>query len=192
MKTLFHKKQKGLTLIELIAGLAIVAAVIIGALSLFGNANSGQKSGQIVTDSVAMRTAIRHLFSATGNYVGASGATGPSVSVNDVLAKSSKVPSNIRVTGTNPAVFSHAFNGTITTAIMGTYFYITYNNIPQDACINILTGSSGWPRITVGATAPTGVAQAPGTNVLATPINAVAAEAACTSPDNNIINFVSN
>lgn len=187
MKTLFHKKQKGLTLIELIAGLAIVAAVIVGALSLFNNANSSQKSGQIVTDSVAMRTAIRHLFSSTGSYMPLNG------SVNNVLAKSSKVPSNIRVdTATNPATFSHSFNGTITTSTQGTFFYITYNTIPQDACINILTGSSGWPRVTVGATAPTGVTQALAANVLSTPISAVAAEAACTSPDNNIINFVSN
>ncbi len=186
MKTLFHKKQKGLTLIELIAGLAIVAAVIAGALSLFNNANSGQKSGQIVTDSVAMRTAIRHLFSGTGNY-------SPAGSVNNVLAKSSKVPTNIRVdTSTNPVTFNHAFNGTITTTTAGTFFYITYNNIPQDACINILTSSSGWPRITVGATPPAGVTQPVAANVLDTPINAVEAETACTSPTNNIINFVSN
>lgn len=186
MKTLFHKKQKGLTLIELIAGLAIVAAVTIGALSLFGNANSGQKSGQIVTDSVAMRTAIRHLFSSTGGYLPLN------ASVNNVLAKSSKVPSNIRVdTTTSPATFSHSLNGTITTNTQGSFFFITYNNIPQDACINILTGSSGWPRITVGVV-PTGVNQVLAANVLATPINAVAAEAACTSPSNNVINFVSN
>ncbi len=186
MKTLFHKKQKGLTLIELIAGLAIVAAVIVGALSLFNNANSGQKSGQIVTDSVAMRSAIRHLFSGTGSY------TPSGASVNNVLAKSSKVPTSIRVdTSTPTATFGHAFNGTIATTIMGTYFYITYNNIPQDACINILTGSSGWPRVTVN-TAPGGVTQALAANVLATPINAVAAENACTSPGSNVINFVSN
>lgn len=185
MKTVF-KKQKGLTLIELIAGLAIVAAVIVGALSLFNNANSGQKSGQIITDSVAMRTAIRHLFSGTGNY-------SPAGSLNNVLAKSSKVPSNIRVdTSTTPTTFSHGFNGTIETSALGTYFYVRYNNIPQDACINILTGSSAWPRITVGAAVPTGVTQAVSASVLTTPINAVQAEGACTSPDNNVINFVSN
>ena len=52
--------------------------------------------------------------------------------------------------------------------------------------------SSGWPRITVGATAPTGVTQAVSANVLDTPINAVEAETACASPTNNIIHFVSN
>lgn len=186
MKTLFNSKQKGLTLIELIAGLAIVAAVIVGALSLFGSANSGQKSGQIVTDSVAMRTAIRHLFSGTGNY-------SPAGSVNNVLAKSSKVPTNIRVdTSTNPATFNHSFNGTITTTTAGTFFYITYNSIPQDACINILTSASGWSRIKTGADVPTGVTEGLSATVLATPINAVAAEAACASADNNIIHFVSN
>ena len=186
MKKILKTKQEGLTLIELVAGLAIVAAVIVGALALFQNVNTTQKSGQIVTDTTALRTTIRHLYNSTGRYEPVN------ANINNVLARSGKLPTNIRAeTSGATTSLSHSFNNQINAIAMGTWFYVQYDGIPQDACLNVLTGSASWSRITVNMP-PTGPMQPLSGSVLQTPINATGALNACSSDENNTIYFVSN
>lgn len=190
---IFHK-QKGLTLIELIAGLAIVAAVLVGALALFQGANTSQKSVQLSSDLNSIRTAVRSLYSGTGRYVNDTNGN-----MDFVLYKSRKLPSNVQVTaGATTATLNHAFNNTMTVSAGAspTWFLITLNGIPADACMNLLTGSGAWPRILVNA-APSalGPVQAVGTGATSPaigPTSAVHATTACTDPENNTIYFVSN
>ena len=51
------RKQAGITLMEVIAGLLIIGLVVAGALSLFGSADSSQKGNQMLSDITALRSA---------------------------------------------------------------------------------------------------------------------------------------
>lgn len=184
MNKRFHTQQ-GMTLIELVAGLAIAAAVILGVLSFFQTTSGTQKAMQMSTDANALRAAMSHLH--RGRYE-------PTTTVlNEVLARADKVPTTITVDTTTWAM-THTMNGgvNITTGTNPSWYYISYDTIPQEACISLLTASGSWPRIKVSTTAPTGPAEALGANVLVGPANGAQAATACADPDNNTIHFVSN
>lgn len=175
------KKQKGISLMEIIFGLAVVAAVITGALSLSNNASTSQKSNQLASDLTALRSGTKQLYGATASY--------GTVNINQQLISAGKLPATI----TNPSgtTLTHTMSGGLNVVGGGTWFYIQVESIPRDACVNLLTSSGSWPRIKVGAAAPTGLNEALGTNVVSGPAAPAAATGAC-SADMNTISFVSS
>lgn len=131
-----HHAQRGLTLIELIAGLAIVASVLVGALSLFNTTSISQKATQISTEVHGLRSAMGKLYSGTGTFGAAS--------MNSMLITAGKVPSTLRVSG---ATITHGFGGNVTVTGATTFYHIALTAVPQDACVEILTGSGTWDAI---------------------------------------------
>ena len=138
-----RKSQHGLTLMELIAGLAIVGSVIVGALALFGTTSSQQKSTQLLSDVQSMRSTVKQLWGRTGSY--GAGA------MNATLINSGRLPSTI----TNPtgAVLTHVMNGNVTVQGAGSQFTITLTNVDNVGCTSLLTASNDWINVTVNGTA---------------------------------------
>lgn len=142
------KKQAGITLMEVISGLLVIGLVIAGALSLFGTADSSQKSNQMLSDITAIRASIKGLYAGQGGY--------GTANLNGVLKTSNRIPSTMTADNATPPVITHALNGTTTvTGITGgTAFTIALTNIPTDVCVQLLTSAnSGWTSIKVGAAA---------------------------------------
>ncbi len=135
------KYQAGMTLMELIAGLAILAAVVVGALSLFGNANSSQNSTQMLKDLTAVRSAVSSLYMGQGGYGAAS--------LNQTLITANKIPATMTVSGTN---INTALGGTLTVTGNTSNFTMAITNVPADVCTSLLTNAStGWSSVKVGA-----------------------------------------
>lgn len=137
----FNSTQQGMTLMELIAGLAILAAVIVGSLSLFNNASTSNASTQLVKDMAAVRSATQQFFMGQGTYGAAS--------LNQALITASKIPSTMRVVGTTINTMN---GGTLTVTGNTTNFTMTLTNVAPDLCANMITNSSvGWSSVKVGA-----------------------------------------
>lgn len=167
------KKQAGLTLIETIVSLAIVALVIGGALSLYGGASSSQASTQMLSDLNAIRAAVKSLYYGQGGY--------GTANLNQVLVSGKKVPATMSVTAGTPPTITHGLNGTVTATGSTANFTVTVTEIPTDVCLNLLAASNGWNSVKVGAA----------TAITTFPITPAAAASQCDAAPTNTIAFQS-
>lgn len=137
------KKQAGVTLMELLAGLAVMAVIVAGALSLYTGASSSQLSTQMTQDMVALRAAVKQMYNGQGNY--------GTANMNNILVTSKRVPTTITVdTTTTPNTLTHKGNGTINVAGNTNTYTITATNIEPDVCVPLMTGATGWTSVKVG------------------------------------------
>lgn len=142
------KKQVGMTLLELIASLSVVAMVVVGALALYQSANASQRTTQITQELTAIRSATKQLWQGQGTF-GTSGAN-----LNNILVSAKKMPTTIRVdTSTTPNTLTHAANGTVSITSSVTTFDVALTNITEELCIPLLTGAQGWVSVTVAGSA---------------------------------------
>ena len=145
MKQAIHsrsaKNQLGMTLVEIIAALAIVAAVIVGALALFDNASSSQHASQFYTDVQALRVASQQMFAGAGSYAALD---------NPSLIAAHKVPANLPSSG---STIGTPFNGTVTVAThdaSNNRLDIRVVGIPFDVCTQLLLATNAaWGSVTV-------------------------------------------
>ncbi len=124
MKTQVHQhhlQQRGLTLIELIAALGIAAVIIVGALSLYRNADNSQKANAALQDMTAIQQAVRGLYQ--GNYVNGANFETDLVTINRWPATAN----NINVVG--------SANNTYT---------LTITNVTNSTCVSIISAATGW------------------------------------------------
>lgn len=168
-----QRKQLGMTLMEVLASLAIIATVVVGSLSLFGAANSSSTASQLQKDLIALRTATQTQYTGQGSY----GAV--STSLNPILVKSRKVPTSLNTTSSNTITTS--LNGTVAVSVHDTnvnQFTITVTAVPDDVCASLVTSmSSGWASVQVGsATARTTF-----------PVSPTDATTDCTGNNNSIV-----
>ncbi len=145
----FAKKQAGMTLMELIASLSVMAVVVVGALALYNSANSSEQSTSLSKDLHAVRAATQQIFQGQGSY----GVAG--TNLNNILVSANKIPTSIRVdSATTPDTLTHKANGTVNVASTGTSFAITMTNTPIDVCIPLMSQSTGgWTSIKAGTAA---------------------------------------
>lgn len=143
------KHQAGVTLMELIAGLAVMAVVFMGALALYQTAQSSQRSTQLMQDLAAVRAGVKQMWQGQGSY-GSSGS-----SLNNVLVTSKRLPTTIRVnSGTTPPTLTHAANGLLSVTSAVTAFDVSLTDISEDLCMALLTGAQGWQSVSVGGGTP--------------------------------------
>jgi len=171
------KKQAGITLMEVIAGLLIIGLVVAGALSLFGSADSSQKGNQMLSDITALRSAVKGMYAGQGGY-------GTS-NLNGVLKTANRIPATMTADNSTPPVITHSMNGTTTVSGTGggAQFSIAITNIPTAVCVQLLSNSSsGWASVQVGAA----------TAITAFPISPATAASAtnCAAAATNTITFV--
>ncbi|MGH8808977.1 MAG: type 4 pilus major pilin [Noviherbaspirillum sp.] len=133
--------QRGASLLEGIAYLGIAALVILGAVSLLTSAFGNAQSNRTSEETIALRTAIRKLFS---------GQTYPGSDTNllPTLVAAKAVPSTLNV-GANNAV-TNTWSGTVAVTGQGATFTVSYANVPQDVCVNMLSGAAGWVKVKNG------------------------------------------
>jgi len=140
------RKQAGMTLMEIIAALAIIAAVVVGALALFNSAQSSNQSVSMLKDLIAVRAGIQQLYIGHGGY----GA----VSLDATLVNAGKVPSDLVVTGTAAVpIITTPFGGVLTVTGATTVFTISITKVPSDICSQLVSNAStGWSKAVVGTT----------------------------------------
>lgn len=158
--------QSGVTLMEIIAALAIVAIIIIGSLALYNAATSSQSSTQLVQDLTSVRSAVKQMWLGQGAY-GATGGT----SLNATLNSSKRMPNTLKWNTTN---FTHVLNGTLSVTGLPTSFTIVVTNISPDVCMTLLANTTGWSSVQVGT----------GTAITAFPIAPATAATNCTATSN--------
>ncbi|HWW05993.1 type 4 pilus major pilin [Collimonas sp.] len=129
-------RQRGASLLEGIAYLGIAAIVVLGAVSLLTGAFGSAKSNQATEEVVAIRTGIRKLYI---------GQTYPAAMLPSLIT-SNAIP-NTLARGAGGTTLSNSWGGAVTAAGTGGAFSITYNAVPQDVCINMISGASGWTQI---------------------------------------------
>lgn len=135
--------QAGVTLMEMIAALAIIAIIIVGSLALYNAAQSSQAGTQLVQDLTSVRSAVKQLWLGQGAY----GAASPGTDLNSTLIASKRLPTTLKVNG---ATLTHVLNGTLTVTGLPTSFTVTVTNISPDVCMTLLTNTTGWSSIQVG------------------------------------------
>lgn len=143
MSQIAHK-QRGVTLMELIASLAVMSVIVVGAVALYGSASSSEMSTTMSKDLNAIQAATKQIFNGQGTY-GASGTN-----LNNILVTAKKIPTTIAVdTTATPNTLTHRNNGTVTVASTGSSFTIALTQIPVDVCIPLMTNASSWKAIEV-------------------------------------------
>lgn len=138
------RKDRGVTLVEVLAGLGIFALVIVGATSLYNVSANQQKSNSLSSGLNGVTTALRNLYSNQANFSGLGTTPVTTGAGVQQLITANKVPSNWAVSGaTGPIV--HPFNGNvaITSVSAGANFVIGLSAIPQSACVDLLSTQSG-------------------------------------------------
>ena len=136
--------QSGVTLMEMIAALAIIAVIIVGSLALYNAATSSQSSTQMVQDVTTLRAATKQLFLGQGSY--------GSANLNSVLISANRLPTTIRVADATKGTLKHQLNGDVTITGATSQFTIKITDIPSDVCIPLLTNTTGWVQVSVGKT----------------------------------------
>jgi hypothetical protein len=135
-------RQRGASLLEGIAYLGIAALVILGAVSLLATAFGNAQANRATEETISLRTAVRKLYS---------GQTYP---IGDAIVKTiitaRAVPGTLN-TDTATFKISNSWGGAVTIVGAGATFDLTYASVPQDVCVNMLSGATGWKSITGNA-----------------------------------------
>lgn len=164
--------QRGLTLVELLAALAVVAAVVAGALALYNAASTSQSSTQLLQDVTSIRGAVKSIWASQGNY--GEGSLVPT------LVAANRLPTTVRVTGTGAeATLTHVLGGAVTITGDTNTFDIGVLSVPKDVCISLSTGTTSWSGVKIGTADQT------------VPLKPADAAAACSGDTNDIV-FSSN
>lgn len=173
------KKQAGMTLMEVIASLAVMAVVVVGALSLYNSAQSSQQSTAITRDLAAVHSALSGLFAGQGTY-GAS-----TTNLNAILKSTNRIPTTMTADASVPPVITTALNGTLTATAAATagQVSVAITNVTSDVCTFLAVNAGGWTTLGVGAT---------GVTPLTLPTTPALAAAACSVVAVNKMIFVGN
>ncbi|AXA94833.1 pilus assembly protein [Massilia sp. YMA4] len=134
------RRQRGASLLEAIAYLGVAAVVVLGAVSLLNGAFGSAKSNQINEEAVALRTAVRKLYM---------GQAYPVENLIPSLLLANAVPATL-ARGAAAGTLSNSWGGAVTVTGTASGFTITYNAVPQDVCINMISGASGWTSVAQG------------------------------------------
>jgi hypothetical protein len=154
-------REAGVTLMEMIAALSVIAVITIGSLALYNAATSSQSSTQLVQDVTAVRAAVKGLWLGQGSYGVAAGTN-----LDATLISSRRLPSTLR---NSSGTLYHVLNGTVSVTGFPTTFEIVLTNISTDVCLTLLTNTTGWTQVQVNAlTAITAFPITPATAAAAT------------------------
>lgn len=143
------KKQRGLTLIELAVGLAIVLAISALVVGVYTTTSRSQRTNDVQTQLTQIASQVRSM-APQGSYTG----------IDDtVLARSKKVPEAWVVDNAGTPEIRHPFGGSFDIAPASVNggtdngFAITVDELPVAACNDIVTNSqANFAEIDVGST----------------------------------------
>lgn len=165
-RRIYLRRQAGTSLLEAIAYLGIAAIVILGAVALLRNAFSSANTNRGLEEVTAIRTGVKKL------YMGQTAGYGTD-SMNSTLIYAKVFPASLAV---NNGDVTNAWNGGVSVNGATANFTITYTSVPQDVCINMVSGGNAWVSVNVNGGAD-----------LAPPILPADATTACGEASNIII-----
>lgn len=138
MKTLkTFKSQAGMTLTESLLVLGVGALVAVLAYGGYKMATSDVKVQSQVNGTVQLIGKIKQLYSSAANYNGLTTA---------VVVNSKIVPSDFKTVNTSGSeAINNAWGGTVAVAPANsdTQFTLTISSVPQQGCIEFLSGIAG-------------------------------------------------
>ncbi len=139
-----RRNQAGLTLIELMIGIAIVLLITAVTVAIAANVRSDQKTSELHTQIVQISSSLSGL-APNGDYTGITEKT---------LIDAGKVPASWIVGTGESAKLMASFGGPITVAAgTGTGLNITVSDVPSSACASVLTNvQQNFTKLTVGST----------------------------------------
>lgn len=140
------QKQKGVTLIEVLAVIIIGVLIIVGAFTLYGKAQSKQNENATMTGIMSIQANVRDLFYGQG-YGDV---------INDTMINANGIPSSFQVDdSTEPSTITHPLGGDVgvSTGDTSSEFDITVEGVPQATCITMAGRNSGFLEVTVNGTA---------------------------------------
>ena len=175
--------ESGRSMIEMLGVLAIIGVLSVGGIAGYSQAMSKYKVTKTTDQIQTMVTNIRTLFAGQRTYTGLE---------TPKTAYTMGIFTDETYDSTN-SVGSNAYGGaiTLTTTDSDHQFVITYENIPNDACVRMIMSdwgdsSSGFVGLSVGG----GKKAASFTTAAGTfPIDLGAAVNACTNADMNKITW---
>ena len=130
-------RQRGASLLEAIAYLGVAALVVLAAVSLLQNAFGGARSNQTTEEITGLRTNIRKMYA---------GQPYSDAAMLENLVTARAIPTTLTVAADGKSI-SNAWGGAVTLASTASTFTITYNSVPQDVCMNVVSGATGWTSI---------------------------------------------
>ena len=133
-----HENQNGRSMIEMLGVLAIIGVLSVGGIAGYSKAMMKYRVNKTIDQISMISTNIRTLFGPQGTYTGADSLT--------VLDKAKVIPDEMVTRNAQKAAtgLTNAFGGTLTVAVPSTdTFTLTMTNIPDDACITLLTQNWG-------------------------------------------------
>lgn len=160
-------RQRAVTLMELIASVAIMAILVVGALTLYSSANVGSQTTQVARDLTGLLSATKSLFSGQFDY--------STSQLNSTLITAKAIPSSWPVSG---STIKHQLNGSVTITGKGVNgFSVALDTIPQGVCVKLLANVSnaGWDSVVVGTT-----------TISTFPVSPITAATACSGTTNTI------
>ena len=176
------RKSLGITLIEALLAIAVGAVLIIGAIAFYMSASADTQTSTANQQVQAVVSNIRALYSSQSSYTG----------LDNTIAVQGKVFPSTMVTGASTpatALVRNPWKGNVvvapvTTVAAGDSFSVVYPNVPQDACIKLVSSGA-----TVGGAV---ISVTVGTTAVTLPATPVAAAAACsvTNATGNTITWV--
>lgn len=146
------KVQRGMTLMELLLVLSVVAFIIVGALTLYESADSGARSQRAQYQLLGLTSNIRSLFAASGEY------TQLDEDGEELIEGAGLVPDDMKA-GAADGIIRNVWNGTVTVSsgVDGTAcggveripdgfatrnaFCVQFTNVESTACIKILSNA---------------------------------------------------
>lgn len=123
----------GFAMMEIILGIAVFATLSAAAWALYTEAFGGGRANAANQELFSLQTAIKSSYGRQTDF----GAVG--TDLVGFMTATDAAPESM-VTSTNELV--NAFGGTVTATSNGRTFFITFNGIPSEACVDMATLSS--------------------------------------------------
>lgn len=142
LKLIKKSNQAGVTLLETILVLSLIAIIMVGGLNLYRNASNAAKTNEARRQIVALATGIRSLHMSKSTY-GASNA----VISSATLVATGAVPQDMAQTG--DTTISNTFGDTVIVKSVdaaggtGSHFEVFYPSVPSAVCYQIVTSDIG-------------------------------------------------
>lgn len=163
----FSSRQRGASLLEGIAYLGIAALVVLGAVSLLTGAFSSAQSNRAAEEIVSIRTGVKKLYMGQANSYVAGLLT-------KQLITAKVLPTTLSPDSTGTTL-TNAWGGGVVITGATADFTISYDKVPQDGCIGMLSGASGWTKVASGTV-----------SVISFPVTPADAVSLCTGTSNLI------
>jgi hypothetical protein len=161
-----RSRQHGVSLLEVIAYLGVAATIIVGAVALLSNAFSSARTNRAQEELAAIGTGVKRLFMSQGGAYG-------NGSMNAQLAVAGVFPSTLKVSGSH---VSNAWNGAVTVTGNNSVFEISYGELPQAVCVELLATSHQFVSVSANGSA-----------ALQPPVTLAQATAQCGAESNTVV-----